>query len=193
MAEPLGKFFLRALLCLLPALALWYWASAVMAWLPAQLAGAALAALFPGWCDGYLLRGTQLQLLTTIAAAGGPLTYHVNALIFCYGQPLLVALLLASRARRLYWKLSAGLLILLPLQVWGICFRLLFKVSDAGPAAYARTGFTQLDLNVFALAYQLGYLLLPPLGPVVVWLFMERRFVATELCAITPPAIAKPR
>lgn len=193
MADPLGKFFLRTLCCLLPMLAFWYWAGEVMAWLPAQLAGAALAALFPSWCDGYLLRGTQLQLLTAIAAAGGPLSFQVNALIFCYGQPLLVALLLASRARRLWWKLPAGLLVLLPLQVWGICFRLLFKVSDGGPAAYARTGFTQLDLNVFVLAYQLGYLLLPPLGPVIVWLFMERRFVVTALCAIPPPAIAKPR
>ena len=193
MAEPVGKFFLRALCCLLPVLALWYWAGAVITWLPARLSGELLAALFPSWCAGYALRGTQLQLLTTIAAAGGPLSFHVNTLIFCYGQPLLIALLLASRARRLGWKLAVGLLMLLPLQVWGICFRLLFKVSDAGPAAYAHTGFTQLDLNVFVLAYQIGYLLLPPLGPVVAWLFMERSFVATALCAVTPSASAKSR
>ncbi len=193
MAEPVGKFFVRALCCLLPALALWYWAGAAMAWLPARLSGELLAALFPSWCAGYALRGTQLQLLTTIAAAGGSLSFQVNALIYCYGQPLLAALLVASRAHRLGWKLAAGLLVLLPLQVWGICFRLLVTVSDAGPAAYAHTGFTQLDLNVFVLAYQIGYLLLPPLGPVVVWLFLERSFVATVVCVIASSASVKSR
>lgn len=177
MPSPAWKFLLRTLLYLLFSMAFWYWMRETMVWLPANLSGELLATLFPSWSNGYVLHGTQLQLLTTIVSDSGPLSFRIDVLKFCYGLPLLAALLFASRARGLWWKLPAGVLSLLPLQIWGTCFYLLLVVSDAGQAAFLRTGFTQLNLNAFVIAYQLGYLLLPSLGPVLVWLCFERSFV----------------
>ena len=177
MLSPVSKFLLRTLLYLLPSMTFWYWARETVVWLPAKLSGELLATLFPSWSNGHVLHGTQLQLLTTIVSDTGLLSFRIDVLKFCYGLPLLAALLLASRARGLWWKLPAGALSLLPLQMWGVCFYLLLVVSDAGQAAFLRTGFTQLNLNAFVIAYQLGYLLMPSLGPVVVWLYLERSFV----------------
>lgn len=41
---------------------------------------------------------------------------HSTGLSYAYGAALPAALLLASRLRRLWWKLSAGLLALVPFQ-----------------------------------------------------------------------------
>lgn len=186
MISPVSKFLLRILLYLLISMCFWYWARETMVWLPAKLSGELLATLFPSWCNGHALHGTELQLLTTIVSDAGLLSFRIDVLKFCYGLPLLAALLLASNARGLWWKLPAGALSLLPLQMWGTCFYLLLVVSDAGRAAFLRTGFTQLNLNAFVIAYQLGYLLLPSLGPVLVWLCLERSFVAQLTQKVAP-------
>jgi hypothetical protein len=51
----------------------------------------------------------------------------------------------------------------------------------SGPAATAQLGFSALQLNGIALAYQLGVLLVPALMPIIVWLLLERRFLAAVM------------
>jgi hypothetical protein len=91
-----------------------------------------------------------------------------------------VALFVAARARGLWWKQPLCAAALLPFQAWGVCFSWLLQVGvQAGEYTRAKTYFSVWDQNLIALGYQFGFLLLPTLAPLLLWLFFERRFVIT--------------
>ena len=107
------------------------------------------------------------------------LAAEVNGLVYAYGAPLLAALLLASRPAHWWWKLPAGLLALLPFQAWGICFTWLLQVAVvAGEQTRSQTRFGPWEANLVAAGYQLGFLILPTLVPVLLWLAFDRRVLA---------------
>lgn len=181
----IGGLFARTLLWLVPALGLWYWAREAVVAPVAWLSGVAMLDFFPGWVLGARLDGTTAVLLTLlqVPAGGGALrdfTPEVAVLPYCYGLPLLAALLLASRARGLWWKLPLGALVLWPLLAWGLCLNWLVAIAvHAAEVTRATTGFTPLQGNLFALGFQFGYLLLPSVTPLLLWVYLERAYVAT--------------
>lgn len=178
-------FFVRALAFLVPALALWYWARDYVVMPVAWLAGGLMHYFFPGWVSGSELNGINLTLLTRLAVAQGSgqvaeLAPEVSVLTYCYGLPLLAALFLAARAKRLWWKLPVCAVGLLPFQAWGVCFAWLLQVAvQSGPHTRAVTYFTDWDVNLIGLGNQIGFLLLPTLVPMLMWLYLERSFVIT--------------
>ena len=183
-AGTLKGFFVSALLWLMVALAVWY---PLRHWLvlpPAWLAGKTMATAFPGWVTGVQLDGNTQVLLTTLRVWSadnrlGDLAPEVNGLVYAYGAPLLAALLLASRPRRWWWKLPAGLLVLVPFQAWGICFTWLLQVAVvAGEHTRSQTRFGPWETNLVAAGYQFGFLILPTLVPVLLWLAFDRRILA---------------
>jgi hypothetical protein len=192
------RFFFAALAWLPVAFAIWYpvrnWLQAPCGWLAAQV----MTAAFPAWVAGFERDGSNHVLLTHLrvwATGGrvGELTPEAHGLVFAYGAPLLAALLLASKTRRLWWKLPAGLLALIPFQAWGICFTWLVQVAVvAGNDTRDQTGFGAWANNLIAAGYQFGFLILPTLVPVTVWLAFERRVLAAALIegALAEPAPA---
>ncbi len=69
---------------------------------------------------------------------------------------------------------------LLPFQAWGVCFAWLIPIAvQSGQFTRSTTYFTQWDVNLIGLGYQLGFLLLPTLVPMLMWLYLERSFVIT--------------
>jgi len=69
---------------------------------------------------------------------------------------------------------------LLPFQAWGVCFGWLKQVAvQFGPQTRATTYFGAWATNLIGLGYQIGFLLLPTLVPMLMWLYLERRFVIT--------------
>ena len=179
----IGGFFIRTLLWLIPAIAIWFWFgdffSAPISW----LAGEAMTALFPGWVYGYEIEGSNVSLHTTVPApnlpAGvfGELAPEISALKYGFGLPLLAALLLASRACGIWWKLPLSALLLLPFQAWGICLNWLRVVGiQYGRWSQTVTYFTDGHANLIGLGYQVGYLILPMLIPVMLWFLLERHF-----------------
>ncbi len=183
----LRKFSASALLWLAFALAIWYplraWMLLPAGWLAKQI----MTTVFPAWVAGAELEGSSQVLLTHLRVWGsggrvGELTPEVNGLVYAYGAPLLAALLLASRTRRLWWKLPAGLLALVPFQAWGICFAWLMQVAAiAGNETRDQTGFGPWTTNLIAAGYQFGFLILPTLVPVLVWFAFDRRVLAEAL------------
>lgn len=178
-------FFARALLCLGPLLALWYWAREWVVMPAAWLAEHTMEFFFSRWVVGSELHGVNQVLLTTLTVPHpsgrvADLAPDVVVLTYCYGLPLLVALFIAARARGLWWKLPLCALALPPFQAWGVCFSWLMQVAvQAGEYTRAKTYFSAWDQNLIALGYQLGFLLLPTLAPLMLWLYFERRFVIT--------------
>jgi hypothetical protein len=181
--DRVGTLLLRALGFLIPALALWYLAGPWVVWLPGQLAGRLLHGLFPSWIQGFELRGTTLVLSSSLPPGGA---LGADLRVYSIGLPMVTALLLASRARKLWWKWPAAAALLVPLQVWGACCQLLLLACEGGPAALARTGFSSAHRDAIAMGFQLGVLLFPCLGPVLVWLALERE----NLAGLVHPATA---
>ena len=178
-------FFARALLCLFPLLALWYWAREWVVMPVAWLADQAMLFFFSRWVTGSELHGVNQALLTVLnvphpSGHVADLSPEAVVLTYCYGLPLLVALFVAARAKGLWWKLPLCAAALLPFQAWGVCLSWLLQVAvQAGEFTRAKTYFSAWDQNLIALGYQFGFLLMPTLVPLLLWLFFERRFVIT--------------
>jgi hypothetical protein len=186
-ASSIRRFSTSALLWLAFTLAIWYplreWMLLPAAWLANQI----MITAFPSWVAGAELQGSTQVLLTHLrvwAGGGrvGELAPEAHGLSYAYGAPLLAALLLASRTRGLWWKLPAGLLVLVPFQAWGICFTWLMQVATiAGNETRDQTGFGPWVTNLIAAGYQFGFLILPTLVPILVWFAFERRVLADAL------------
>ena len=185
--DSVGRFFLRALAWFALALALWYALRGFFTAPAAWLAGHAMQAAF-GWVLGTEPDGHSLVLLTRLrvfdtARGLGELAPQANLLSYGYGAPLLAALLLAARARHAALKIVAGTLALVPFQAWGVCFAWLVQVVQA-QAVQAQTGFGPWQANAIAAGYQLGFLILPTLAPVLLWVALDRtmlrRFMAED-------------
>ncbi|ODB84861.1 hypothetical protein A3195_07300 [Candidatus Thiodiazotropha endoloripes] len=87
-----------------------------------------------------------------------------------------------ARDEDLKWnKWLWGLPLLFLFQVWGVCFdglkTLLFTL---GPDVSAQLAFTPLAMDGVALGYQLGYLILPSVLPLVIWVVQYRAYL-TEM------------
>jgi hypothetical protein len=183
----LRGFLLRTLVWLPICFAAWYFLSVLFTPMLAALVGAALGGLFQSVIDGVVADGNALAVLTSIEVGvspdspAGEVVFEVNPLKYGYCVPFYTALVLATDAddlmRVLHWLI--GMAILLAVQVFGIGTEILkviaFQLGDQGRSAL---GFAPWGYEALVLAYQLGYLILPPVVPVMLWLGQFGRRVA---------------
>lgn len=191
--SPVGGFFLRVLLWLPLAFFAWYYTAPLLT-VPVTLGvEAVLQQLLPGVLRAVEHNGYTVDIVTrfTLAQAGivrqgaeqGLLAFEVNPLIYEYCIPLLFGLVLASpgsESRKLA-SMGIGLLVLLPVAAFGVTLEVLKSLAfDFGPVVGATVGQGEILRNLLALSYQLGYLILPAISPVVLWIVLYQDFV-TEL------------
>jgi hypothetical protein len=185
-----GLFLLKAIGWFVVCLLVWYQLGDHVTRPVAMFCDMAVAAFFPDWAEGVEQAGSTLTLLTTLEVSGvaGVPTGHVavlspevNFLQYGYGLPLLLALLLASNARRLLAKAVFGAVALVPFQVWGVCFDWLKQVTIETAAVPVSTFAREL----IALSYQFGYLVLPATVPLVLWAMLDRRFLSAFILEAT--------
>ena len=199
--DPSIKLFLLKVTLWLPvAFGAWYYLSIMHVAPIAWLSDAGLAGLFPELFSGARQSGNLLEIDTVIdasvignaAATGGTIGFDINPLIFGYGLPLLTGLILASpgEIENKIFKIVGGGLILLPFQVWGVSFDALKTVyfglgQGVAEQAYQGAG---LPPDVVALGYQLGFLILPAVTPILVWIGMHPDFIRVLAPRLgTPP------
>ena len=182
----IGRFLLLSILWLIVLLPLWYvlarWFAAPAIW----LAGAVMKLSF-SWVDGWHQDGVTavLHTLVQVRMKGpqgdmlGELAPEVSYPTYGYGLVLLWAMLLASRTERWWLKGLIGSVLLVPVQAWGIGFQWLRDVVLlSGPYGAAYLKYSPLAQNAVAYGYQFGFLMLPPVTPIVLWLAFNKRFVA---------------
>lgn len=131
---------------------------------------------------------------------------RTNVLVYCYGLPLLFGLIMATPLnwRRTFLQLGIGFVALALVQTFGLVGEVLktmaIGVGPAVQAALAPMGFGAaaaqagavaqqnmhaalaahgLGPDLIALGYQFGYLVLPAVTPVALWILMNRRFLET--------------
>ena len=202
--SPIREFALKAVLWLPLAFVIWFWFAPL--WMfPALLI--AKQALLGVWSDlfssvaqggdvldasghviaraGYLV---QLGTTVTVAVPPGPagpggigvLEPTINPMVYAYSLPLFAGLAMATplTTRRRIAQLALALVVIWLTQAFGIVAEslktLAFDAGDSGAAAIARAG---LAPSAIALAYQFGYLILPAVTPVALWIGLNRAFI----------------
>ncbi|MFI4970600.1 MAG: exosortase H-associated membrane protein [Lysobacterales bacterium] len=202
--NPIREFALKAVLWLPLAFVIWFWLAPL--WMfPALLI--AKQALLGVWSDlfssvaqggdvldasghviaraGYLV---QLGTTVTVAVPAGPagpggigvLEPTINPMVYAYSLPLFAGLAMATplTTRRRIAQLAFAFVVIWLTQAFGIVAEglktLAFDAGDSGAAAIARAG---LAPSAIALAYQFGYLILPAVTPVALWIGLNRAFI----------------
>ena len=105
----------------------------------------------------------------------------VNPLIYSYGLPLTLALILASpfNFAQTLRNIFISVLLFLVIQIWGVSFEALKVLFLQAPSELiGHTSLLPWQLDMIALGYQLGALILPAVTPIVVWLILYRDFIA---------------
>jgi hypothetical protein len=178
----LPRFVLRALVWLPLTFALWYFAAPILLWPVRALCGAVARVLFGDLVASVEMTGATLSFLTTLrpgsAVGGGAVSVDVNLLLYAFGLPLFVALTLAARSANWARTLLVGYVALLPFIVWGALADLLKNIAlTTSPLVASQAGFSPVQRELIAFAYQFGALILPAVAPAVVWLSTHRSFL----------------
>lgn len=188
--SPVWRFFLPVLLWMPVTFAAWY-LMAIVATLPVSfLVNWLLMGLFPDVISGiqqvgYHVEAAAYYTAQTTAATRGmvaELVFEVNALSYGFGVPLYTALILASPGEEgAKWvKWTVGVAILQITQTWGVSFDILKNLLfSSGPEVAEALSFAQWQMEVVALGYQFGYLILPAVAPLVIWIAFHSDYLET--------------
>ncbi|MCU7937106.1 MAG: hypothetical protein KZQ99_19920 [Candidatus Thiodiazotropha sp. (ex Dulcina madagascariensis)] len=190
--DPVARFALLVVVWLPFCFFMWYFLAPTLNWPLALLTDRIMVTLFPEVIAEIIQLGDRLDVVTRLPlpgemlarlpeASAGDLVFTVNPLIYSYGLPLFTALVIAvpgeEETKWRYWLW--GLPGLLVAQVWGVCFDLLKTLLfNLGPEIAQQMAFSPLQMEVVALGYQLGCLILPPVLPVVIWVVLHREYLA---------------
>ncbi|NVZ10942.1 hypothetical protein HW932_16915 [Allochromatium humboldtianum] len=187
-ANPITGFTLRVLFWLPLCFGAWYFATILIAVALATLLAGPLIWLLPDVVAGVVPRGNDLLVLLRVealdpasqaVAPSGVMAHPVDAVKYGYGIPLYTALLLAAPGgeseKMARWLV--GLVILLLVQWLGLSAEILKDLVFGLEAARAHLGASELSREILAIAYQLGYLILPSVTPVLVWSVQFRSYI----------------
>ena len=148
-----------------------------------------LQSLFPALIVGIEQTGHLIKVIAevTVLAQDVPqgmiaeLPIPVNPLIYSYGLPLALALILAAPLNftKTLRNIIISILIFLLIQIWGVCFeslKVLFLQTP--PELLGNVRLSPWQLDIIALGYQLGALILPAVTPIIIWII----FYHVSLC-----------
>ena len=183
MSGPVVRFVLRVIAWLAPAFAVWYLAAPLLLWPVRLLAEAVARLLFPGIVravdqSGAVCTFTTMLKPGAVLAASGNVVIDVNMLLYSFGLPLFVALVLAAREPGIWRRLAIGYALIVPFAAWGVLADFLKSVAiTADPLVASQTGFSPGLREAIAFAYQFGALILPTVVPAVAWVVTHRAFL----------------
>lgn len=208
---------LAALLWLPLMFFLWFWFAEPLVWPVIRMAKLVLInawpQLFAGVSQGADLLDAQgrvlghpgylMQLSTSVmvnvAPAGAAANFGfieptVNPMIYGYALPLFVGLVMATplTARQRLAQCAIGIPLIWVAQAFGVVSESLKAVAiDAGALGAEAAQRAGLSLDLIALCYQFGYLVLPALLPALLWIAGNRRFIdaLTRRDAVEPATI----
>lgn len=180
-------FLLKILIWLPVTFVVWYFVTPAILYLLSFLSKAVLTLLVGQAVVDVDVYERVLHIVTPFAAEKtndvnkGQLVFAINAMKYGYGLALFVAMLLATpdKMSNKLQNLYIGILILLIVQVWGVTFdtlqTLTFKLGMGIAETLNTTAFTR---ELIALGYQMGYLILPAVAPILMWFVMYQDHLA---------------
>ncbi|MEO7917482.1 MAG: exosortase H-associated membrane protein [Dokdonella sp.] len=214
--SPIREFGLRALLWLPLAFVLWFAFSSPLIWPVVQMSKVALIGLWPeifsdlrpggeiydgsgkvlAW-SGYLVQlSTKILTLMSDASGRSGVAYLepvLNPMVYGYSLPLFVGLAMATPIgllRRIR-QFALALVVIWLAQSFGLVAEALKVIAfSSGPPGEKAIAAAGLPLEGIALTYQFGYLILPAVVPIALWIGLNRDFI--ELLIRKPPVTREP-
>ena len=188
--NPVKEMFLLAALYLPLGFFLWFFAASLLMFPTARLADGLLTAIYGNVFEQIVQLGFQLEIQTAVIlerqvdGRTAAVNLYVNPMIYAWGMALLFGLIMAtplSIKRRLV-QLLIGFVVITLVTTWGVFWEALTDLAfRSGPEAAAAARGLGLNMNLIALFYQLGYLMLPAVVPVATWILMNRAFIENDI------------
>ncbi len=168
-------FLGKVLLWMPVSFALWYFAAPgimfitahIADWLLTLIAGHAIQEIKPA--------GREIMVVSQF----GDHEFPVKAMNYAYSFPFFLALVLASPDSLLgkVKKYALGIVPLFLVAIWGVCFGALGVLAFYSGQEVAQQLHTTPTIRlVISLGFQLGKLIIPPLTPIVLWLYVYRDY-----------------
>ena len=180
---------LRALLWLPLSFFIWFAFASPLVWPVIQMAKLAMLSLWPSLISDIVQHGHSMEVTTRIlvnqvAPDGrsgiGELILIQNPLIYGYSLPLFSGLAMATPLgfRRRLFQFAIALAVIWVAQALGVVAETLKVLAfDSGPPGANAITAAGIAPDPVALAYQFGYLILPAVVPVALWLGLNRDFI----------------
>jgi hypothetical protein len=188
--NPVKEMFLLALLYLPMGFFLWFFAASLLMFPTARLADLLLTGIFGEVFEAVVQLGFQLEVQTSVVleqqveGRKAAVNLYINPMIYAWGMALLFGLIMATplSVKRRLLQLSIGFVMVTLVTTWGVFWETLTNLAfRAGPEAGAAAASLGLNMNVIALFYQLGYLMLPGVIPLATWILMNRAFIENDI------------
>lgn len=192
----LHKFVIGVVIWLPICFGAWYFFS-ILSTLPlAKTVNLLFVWLMPDLVERITQSGNHLLILGSKAvdvavegrAAIGEISFQVNPLKYAYSIPLYTALVLATPAsesdgaKLAQWLIGIALLFLA--QVIGVSAEILkVFVFQIGTPAQPVLDMPSWGYDALALIYQLGYLILPSVAPIMIWFGQFQRLLPDMIAA----------
>ncbi len=189
MKSPIKTLLISALLYLPLCFFLWFMAAPVLV-LPIKWLSAWVMQLWqPDLFNGIIQQNFMFQVQTLVFPESLPhqgsqlavIEVTVNPMKYGYGLPLLAGLVLSVPALKSYNKaiqISLGYVLICLVQAngvfWDTCKSLLFS---GGGDAFQAINQTGISHNLVAAMYQLSYLIIPAVVPIMAWVLLNRSFI----------------
>ena len=179
---------LAAALWLPASFFLWAVFASVVVWPAARISDVVLPRLLPQAIAKVEQAGPMLEIETRLLTQVGPeqrsgvLVLTANPLVYAWCLAVFAGLVMATplAARQRLLQFAVGFAGLWLVVGWGAVFDALKLLGfDAGPLGAAAIEQAGLSLDAVALGYQFGYLILPAVMPILLWILLNRGFLET--------------
>lgn len=183
--QHLRQFLLFVFVLLIPCFGLWTVASEPLARPAVGFVSTVLTAWFPDVVHSMYIDGKQTLLMTHFGEQNGVIVdagnaeyrlgFPLNTRLLSYSLPFYAALHFATPQADYLARFLWGLVILYPLMALGLLLLGMKELMVSLGERFLQQPETWVpDPNVIALGYQMSVLLVPTLGPVLVWLWQNR-------------------
>jgi len=184
--SPLRRFILAATLWLPSCFFLWAVLINPILWPVAEIAELVLRMLLPQTVEAIEQSGNGFdvvtRLLTEANASGqvGQLLLTSTPMVYAWCLPLFAGLVMAAplTVRDRLKQFAIGIPVLWLVISWGAIFDALyllqFRAGALGEAALKQAGISG---DLVGLGYQFGYLILPPVIPIALWIALNSAFL----------------
>jgi hypothetical protein len=184
--SPLRQFILAATLWLPACFFLWAVLINPLLWPVAEIAELVLRGVLPRTVEAIDQSGNGFEVVTTLLtqadAAGrvGQLVLTSTPMVYAWCLPLFAGLVMAAplNARARLKQFAIGVPVLWLVVSWGAVFDALYLLQfQAGPLGEAALRQAGISADLIALGYQFGYLILPPVIPIALWIGLNSAFL----------------
>lgn len=181
--SPLTIFVLSAFAWLIVLTLVWTKVSAWTSYPVGVLSNIVLEQGAPMWVRTVRLAPGNMEVDTSVSvtdASGrsGEITVDASPARYAYGLPIFLALLLAARGKGRALRAVAGYLLLLPAQAYSLTTFLLMQLVLGTQLNIRSLRISQWQMELIVYAYQVGALVVPTLAPILIWLWLDRKFVS---------------